>query len=576
MIWWAARPGRAAAERLAIAELRERSDWLGDVTWSISSEGRLIAAFDMVVADQSIALTLTYPGFFPHMPPQVRPRDKVRLSGHQYGAGGELCLEYRPDNWEPSFTGAMMIESAQRLLAGELPTDGGLGDVPDVHRATLGQDARAATWRFILPAEARTALGRLELHKLAELVIADYFVAKHWLAFPRLVTSGSEVLWDAQGTTPKFRARKGYVVRLAPSLGKHIDATYAFVELLVEAFGDAEASARVAASTDELPLLIECGGAFTLISLSPGEGSRTVWRYQTVPMPAASVRLPADYDRLDAMTVAVLGCGSVGSKIAASLARAGVGGFVLVDGDLLLPGNLVRHDLDWRGVGLNKPDAVGDRVRKIRPDARIDLRRSDLGGQESSASTDAALAAIGKCQIVIDATADPQVYNLAGAVARAERKTLIWGEVFGGGIGGLVARLRPDLDPVPHAARRQILAWCADQGKEPPPTSATQYELDLDADAPPLIADDADVSLIAGHMTRLALDAMLRTESIFPHSAYAIGLKPGWIFDAPFETWPIMLSAEGAWGPEMEDGYEEQLQALVTEFFPAADAGEAG
>ena len=558
MIWWAARPGRAADERLAIAELLERSPWLRDVAWGISDKGRLTASFDIVDGDRTFALSIEYPAFFPDMPPQVRPRDDVRLSDHQYGAGGELCLEYRPDNWEPSFTGAAMIESAHRLLVGDTPSAGRPPEVPDAHRSTLGQDARSATWRLILSEETRAALTRLEPHRPAELEIADHFVARHWLAFPRHVATASEVLWDARATIPQFRARRGWFVRLAPSLARHVTGTYEFVEMLVEAFGIEEASARVVASGDELPLLIECAGEFTLVSLSPGEGSRRVWSYRTVAVPADAPRLPGDYDRLEAMTVAIVGCGSIGSKVAASLARAGVGGFVLVDGDLLLPGNLVRNDLDWRTVGLNKPDGLADRIRRIRPGARVDLRRFDLGAQESSASTDAALVTIGRCHLVVDATAEPQVQNLVGAVARAERRPLVWGEAFGGGIGGLVVRLRPDLDPVPHAARRQILSWCADQGAEPPPTTEVQYGLDLGPDAPPLVADDADVTVIAAHVTRFALDALLRSESVFPQSAYAVGLKPGWIFEAPFETWPIALAQEGAWGPEREEGHQEK------------------
>ncbi len=34
-----------------------------------------------------------------------------------------------------------------------------------------------------------------------------------------------------------------------------------------------------------------------------------------------------------------------------TLARSGVANLLLVDDDLFLPDNLVRHDLDWRDVG---------------------------------------------------------------------------------------------------------------------------------------------------------------------------------------------------------------------------------
>ena len=56
----------------------------------------------------------------------------------------------------------------------------------------------------------------------------------------------------------------------------------------------------------------------------------------------------------------------------------------------------------------------------------------------------------------------------------------------------------------------------------------------------PAIADDADVTVIAGNAARMAIDLLIpRDPSMFPHSVYLIGLAEGWIFDQPFETRPI-------------------------------------
>jgi hypothetical protein len=55
-----------------------------------------------------------------------------------------------------------------------------------------------------------------------------------------------------------------------------------------------------------------------------------------------------------------------------------------------------------------------------------------------------------------------------------------------------------------------------------------------------LIADDADVTAIAAHAARLAIDTLVaRSPSAFPNSVYLIGLSRGWIFEAPFDTYPI-------------------------------------
>ena len=70
--------------------------------------------------------------------------------------------------------------------------------------------------------------------------------------------------------------------------------------------------------------------------------------------------------------VAIVGCGSMGSKVAASLARAGVTKFLLIDGDVMKPGNVERNDLDWNAVGAHKVDGVAKRLRAIRPDVTIE------------------------------------------------------------------------------------------------------------------------------------------------------------------------------------------------------------
>ena len=387
-------------------------------------------------------MTIVYPSFFPDMPPLVMPQGDERLSGHQYGAGGELCLEYRSDNWDPAYTGAMMIESAHRLLEGEEPSEGTQAEVESAHVATLRQDVRGAKLRFLVPPSLAAALENLEPLRPVALEISDNYEKKHWISVPRRLGPDDAPLWTSDPDVPLYHRRSGFALKLDPAFKGRIKDDWEVVEAIVQSAGDEELTALLADAVDQAVLLIVCAGDIHLMWVPAGSGKRAVIGYVTVPMPNHAARLPDDYERLAEVAVAIVGCGSVGSKVAASLARAGVGRFVLVDGDLCLPGNLVRNDLDWRSVGLNKPDAVAGRIADLRASTTSSCRRLALGGQESAALTDAVLVEIGKCDLIIDATADPQAFNLCAAVARNECKTLLWGEVFAGGIGGLVARAR--------------------------------------------------------------------------------------------------------------------------------------
>lgn len=567
MSWWLSQTGRANSERVAIAELEERSGWLKDVQWRCTNDLHLAADFSIEVDDKEIPLTITYPAFFPDVPPRVVPREAVRLSAHQYGAGGELCLEIRPDNWEPSMTGAMMVESAHGLLAGERPVDGDRPEVANAHRTTVAQDARNQYFRIILSPEFVTQLERLPPVTPIEFELEEIYHASRWIARPSRLGPKDNALWTSSVKPLGPTLRHGFVLRSTSEIKGKAAATYEFLKAVAEAAAWDGLKALLEKSDHEVPILLSWDGGAQLISLYAGEGERKAFDYHTILLPKAQQRLGPEYDALSQKAVAIMGCGSVGSKIATSLARSGVTKFVLVDGDILFPGNLVRNDLDLRSVGLNKPDAVASRIREINPQAEVKVRRVLLGGQESSASTESALKSVGDCDLIVEATADAQIFNLAAAVARVSKKPMIWGEVFAGGVGGLIARIRPDLDPTPHLARKQIAAWCADRGVPWDGKHSVEYDVVQD-DAPPLIADDADVSLIAAHMTRMAIDVLAREESFFPQSAYAIGLQKQWIFQAPFDTWPIELEAGGQWGMPASEDNSVELKTLIAELFP--------
>lgn len=72
---------------------------------------------------------------------------------------------------------------------------------------------------------------------------------------------------------------------------------------------------------------------------------------------------------------------------------------------------------------------------------------------------------------------------------------------------------------------------------------------DVTEKSSPLVAYDAEVSQFAAALTGFALDTVLeRSPSTFPYSAYLIGFKSEWIFEAPFDTRPILVQADAAEG----------------------------
>ena len=72
-------------------------------------------------------------------------------------------------------------------------------------------------------------------------------------------------------------------------------------------------------------------------------------------------------DKFSAATVAVCGLGGLGSNIAISLARAGIGKLILIDFDRVDITNLHRQQYKANQVGRYKTDALSENLKEIAP-----------------------------------------------------------------------------------------------------------------------------------------------------------------------------------------------------------------
>lgn len=571
MIWYIERHLRFKQEREVLEELAARADWLTPLRWRIDDRLRVVWEADISVPAGNRPISLIYPNHFPFSPPLVLPRgDTTRWSPHQWGPGGELCLEYGPDNWHQDISGADMIESAHRLLEGEQPV-AGVAAVASRHATTIGQDLRGTISRFLITRALNEELrnlpeavmavasvacifrpGECVVHVIASITLPD---GRTWrdevpdvakLGFPDTIAL---FRWPADQRFPPTHSLTDFraaIARLGPVLPD---------------------------VKDVLIVTGESVRAFFLNTDADGVSEAVI-----IPPQPSVPRLDKDHEQLACRKVALVGCGSLGSKIAVMLARSGVGKFLLVDDDLFFPDNLVRHDLDWRDVGIHKADSAARRIALVNPTAECSIRKHRLGGQESGGSIESLLKNLAECDMIIDATAEASVFTYLCAAVAISKKPMVWAEVFGGGFGGLLARCRPAKEPDPASMRLAIENWCAEQGKELP-RPAHRYGGEPDA---PAIADDADVTVIAGHAARMAIDHLIpRDPSIFPNSVYMVGLAEGWIFGQPFDTRPIdvgppLPEPEAVEDVEQAEVEFEFIKKLFSEYDNAASGGTAG
>jgi len=98
------------------------------------------------------------------------------------------------------------------------------------------------------------------------------------------------------------------------------------------------------------------------------------------------------------ITVAVIGCGAVGSRVVEQLALSGVGKIVIVDDDKFSEDNIYRHVLGGAAIGDNKSDAMAKHLRWRLPYIEAvskPVKREDWFKEEGC-----------HVQIIVDATAD--------------------------------------------------------------------------------------------------------------------------------------------------------------------------
>lgn len=594
MFWFVEDLSRLAREKGAVEGLEDDREWLRDVGWGFHSGGLCLDA-TIVAHGHDYRVRMTYPEVFPAAPPAVRPKNREESwSGHQY-RDGTLCLEWGPDNWHPDVTGAHMLESAHRLLSTENPRGKGPSlPVASRHRLSAGQELRGERLRLYVGSDLAAYLrdlpegagGTFEVHLRdpGEAFVALVrrmrpFAAPEWedSSVPAALYESNDALGSRAGVF--------YKTGLAPEDFAGVKSIAGLEEALAMAgFADArltDAAGPYPMGLEEPPratLLVDSDDEPHLFLFLDGDGVLRMTPVRSENS-GSNPRLPEGAAGVAGKTVGIVGAGSVGTKAAASLARSGVRRFYIVDDDIVLPENLVRNDLDWRDVVEHKAQAAKRRLELLGPGIEVRDEVLRLAGQENNASVARVLKRLGECDLIVDATADPGVFNLLAHVAGQYSKPLVWMEVYGGGIGGMVARSRPGLDPEPWQMRAAYHAATADAPGPAPGYVSEPYATE-GAGGEPLAASDAAVSIIAGHAASMTLDALIDpTGTAYPHPMYLVGLSEGWMFGQPFHNIPIAApdrsQSEGT-DPEADLEAESEAKSEGLRFLQALLEREAG
>ena len=249
---------------------------------------------------------------------------------------------------------------------------------------------------------------------------------------PGVVTVLTSV-WRPSARTAKKRAARGRKLTV-PSAPRHLAYAIDLGPLqspvrdwddIAAALGDGASELRRFINQGSVSLLLlwyRRGSREALLAVAVHPGHPPVLKAREAAdtsLAARTLRAGTGAADLADQRVAIIGCGAVGSHVADLLYRDGISHLDLIDGQLLRPGNVIRHLAPLSLVGLPKAEAV----KQVLLSYELGGDGSDIQAKRSIiASPSQALEILDRSDLVIDATADQRATAmLCWAAATAGR-----------------------------------------------------------------------------------------------------------------------------------------------------------
>lgn len=236
-------------------------------------------------------------------------------------------------------------------------------------------------------------------------------------------------------------------------------------------------------------------------------------------------------DELSTLSVAVVGCGSIGGIAADALAGYGIGSIYLADHDRFLWHNMVRHMLGAESVGRNKASALADNLRNRWSTDRIYPMPLDVVRE-----ADVFRALLKDVDLVVCTADGVSPRRVVSHAARRASTPAVLSCVLDHGAVGEVLRLRPTPRYGCLLCLRASLAAAGAMDAE----ADQELAYGTGSVHQPMTAIPSDLRLVGVLTAKLAIATLL--ESRFgdgtqeaPGEHALIGLRPGGDLAPPFD-----------------------------------------
>lgn len=339
---------------------------------------------------------------------------------------------------------------------------------------------------------------------------------EHWSQGASYVTPGKEEVsggWHRKGSARAFGAQLVNSIRrrqrhLTALEVTHDDGSRGWDFVLCDPHEDREAFRQILSEHPDIPvdraaaMLIARQTERSIIRGLPMRSNEMTVRTQLS-------RKKDDDARIRGGAVVLAGLGALGSEVAHLLAKEQVGQFVLLDGDVLLPGNIARHRLGLSAVGGNKAEQMRVHIQQNHPAAAIRVIPAML--DESLAALD-----LPERAVLLGLTGHIPSERVLSAIAADRRLPCLHGWLEDDGQLLRLLRTIPGHDPPLHALRElPPLPW---------PVAETQATECSDLVLP---GTESNIHAAANLIVRGVLDLLCERTSSENHVLFAPdGYKP--------------------------------------------------
>lgn len=228
-------------------------------------------------------------------------------------------------------------------------------------------------------------------------------------------------------------------------------------------------------------------------------------------------------NQLAQRTVLMVGCGSLGSATAVTLAQEGLGKLILADADVYEPGNAVRHQLGLQSFGYGKAWALQGRIRSVAPFSQVQVLPQLVGEAGNDQERLEFYNAFFEADLIADTTGDQSVGHFLNDLCVRHGKPLVAVSVTNGAWSAEVFRYRPG-----RSGCR--LCWYLQYDRESVPSLPTERMVFAPGcNQPTFVAGAADVAVAGGLAARMITETLVNPDTGYDLLVWVSRDERGWM-----------------------------------------------